>query len=184
MAYCLFPGGILVKEAPWEHAQAVARTIALMADISVPAIFEAAFQNSGVRIRVDVLERLPRGYWGIREVKTSGEVKEHHYEDVAVQLHVLQHAGVRISSVEILHVNKKYRRGPNGISWSKLFTRADVKREAKRRLNGIETRLQQQLRCLAPAREPGVEPDAHCHCPHSCEHWERCIASKPADWVF
>jgi len=39
MAYCLFPGGILVKEAPWEHAQAVARTIALMADISVPAIF-------------------------------------------------------------------------------------------------------------------------------------------------
>jgi len=73
MARSLFPGGILVEEEPWQHSQAVARTTALMADSSVSAIFEAAFEHSSVRIRVDVLERLPRGYWGIREVKSSGE---------------------------------------------------------------------------------------------------------------
>jgi hypothetical protein len=64
MARLLFPGGILVDEEPWERAAAVARTAALMADRSVPAIFEAAFEHSGVRVRVDVLERLQRGYWG------------------------------------------------------------------------------------------------------------------------
>jgi hypothetical protein len=90
MAHLLFPGGVLVEEKPWEHAAAVARTAALMADRSVPAIFEAAFEYSGVRVRVDVLERLPNGYWGMREVKSSGEVKDHHYDDVAVQVHVLR----------------------------------------------------------------------------------------------
>ena len=69
------------------------------------------------------MERLPRGYWGMREVKSSGEVKEHHYDDVAVQVHVLRNTGVRVSSVEILHVNKKYVRGKNGISWPKFFRR-------------------------------------------------------------
>ncbi len=184
MAHRLFPGGVLIEEAPWEHAKAVTRTAALMADRSVPAIFEAAFEHSGVRIRVDVLERLLRGWWGFREVKSGGEVKDHHYDDVAVQLHVLRKAGVRLASAQILHVNKNYVRGPNGMAWPKFFSRVDVKRESKKRLSGIETRLSQQLRCLSRINEPKIEPDAHCHSPYSCEHWERCTASKPADWVF
>ena len=180
----LFPGGLLVEERPWEHAKAVERTAALMADRSVPAIFEAAFEHSGVRVRVDVLERLPRGYWGLREVKSSGEIKEHHYDDVAVQVHVLRSAGVRLSSIGILHVNKKYVRGQNGISWPKFFRRVDVKAEARRRLDGIETRIRKQLACLSRPQAPKIEPDAHCHTPYSCEHWEACTASKPTDWVF
>jgi hypothetical protein len=42
-AHLLFPGGVEVTEEPWEHAEAVVRTAALMADAGVPAIFEAAF---------------------------------------------------------------------------------------------------------------------------------------------
>jgi hypothetical protein len=61
MAQLLVPGGVLVEEQPWQHAAAVTRTAALMADPSVPAIFEAAFEHSRVRVRVDVLERLLRG---------------------------------------------------------------------------------------------------------------------------
>src|SRR5690349_15986694 len=59
MAHLLFPGGVLVEENPWEHPAAMARTASLMSDRSVPAIFEAAFEHGGVRVRVDVLERLP-----------------------------------------------------------------------------------------------------------------------------
>ena len=121
MAHLLFPGGVLVNEKPWEHAAAVVRTGALMADRSVPAIFEAAFEHSGMRVRVDVLERLPRGYWGMREVKSSGGVKEHHFDDVAVQFHVLRAAGVRLSSIDILHVNKDYVRGQAGYPGQNSF---------------------------------------------------------------
>jgi hypothetical protein len=35
MAHLLFPGGVLDEEKPWEHAEAVARTAALMADRSL-----------------------------------------------------------------------------------------------------------------------------------------------------
>ena len=80
-AHRLFPGGALVAEAPWRHAEAVARTATLMADPAVPAIFEAAFTHDDIRIRVDVLERLPDG-WGLREVKSSTGVKDHYLDDV------------------------------------------------------------------------------------------------------
>jgi hypothetical protein len=151
MAHLLFPGGVLVEEKPWEHAEAVARTAALMADRSVPAIFEAAFEHFGVRVRVDVLERLPRGYWAMREVKSSGEVKDHHYDDVGVQFHVLRNAGVRLSSVEILHVNKDYVRGQKGIFWPKFFRRVEVKTEARNRLECIKTRVKRTDRHHRPA---------------------------------
>ena len=47
-ARLLFPGGATVDEEPWQHAQAVARTTALMDDKSIPAIFEAAFEYDGI----------------------------------------------------------------------------------------------------------------------------------------
>jgi hypothetical protein len=63
-AHLLFSGGTTVEDQPWKHAQAVARTTALMDDKSIPAIFEAAFEHDGIRIRVDVLERLDGDTWG------------------------------------------------------------------------------------------------------------------------
>ncbi len=42
-----------------------------MVDAGVPAVFEAAFEYDGIRIRVDVLEHLAREDWGLREVKSS-----------------------------------------------------------------------------------------------------------------
>jgi len=182
MAHLLFQGGILVDEKP--HAAAVARTSALMADRSVPAIFEAAFEHSGVRIRVDVLERQSRGYWGIREVKSSGAVEDHHYDDVAVQVHVLRNLGVRLSSVEILHVNTKYKRAQKGIVWPKFFQRVEVKANLVDHLDRVEARLKRQRSCLRYTAAPEIEPGAHCHTPYSCAYWENCTALKPTDWVF
>ena len=59
--HLLLPGGVLVDEEPWRHAEAVARTAALMADPSVPVIFEAAPEHVGVRVRVDMLKCLAVG---------------------------------------------------------------------------------------------------------------------------
>jgi hypothetical protein len=91
-ARLLFPGGAEVTEEPWEHAEAVTRTAPLMADAGVPAIFEAAFQYDGIRVRVDVLERRSSGAWGLREVKSS--LKYHYIDDIALQAYVLRGAGV------------------------------------------------------------------------------------------
>ena len=117
---------MLITEEPWQHAEAVARTAALMNDARVPAIFEAAFEYDGIRIRVDVMERLAHGAWGLREVKSSSGLKDHYLDDIALQAYVLRGAGVAVSSIELLHVNTAYVRGPDGICWTDFFARMDV----------------------------------------------------------
>lgn len=182
-AHRLFPGGVLVTEEPWQHAQAVQTTRALMGDPAVPAIFEAAFQHEDIRIRVDVLERLGNGAWGLREVKGSTRVKDYFLDDLAIQAYVLAGAGVPVASVELLHVNNRYVRGADGICWPELFTRADVAEQVRERQRDIPARLPEMRAALALDAAPAVEPGPRCESPFTCEFHADCTAAKPADWI-
>ena len=70
-----------------------------------------AFEHDGTRIRVDVMERLAFGAWGLREVKSSSGLKDHYLDDIALQAFLLRGAGITVSSIELLHVNTAYVRG-------------------------------------------------------------------------
>ena len=127
-AHQLFPGGVLVDEEPWQHAQAVARTAALMADAAVPAVFEAAFVHDDIRIRVDVMERLPLA--GGR-LGAAGGQEQHGRQGSPPRRRGLavaraRRAGVPVSSAEVLHVNNGYVRGTGEVDWPAFFTRVDV----------------------------------------------------------
>jgi hypothetical protein len=182
-AHLLFPGGALIDEEPWQHAQALARTAGLMTDESVPAIFEAAFEYDGIRIRVDVLERLGNGAWGLREVKSTARPKDNHYDDIAIQLHVLNGSGVALSSIELVHVNSAYVRGPAGISWPDFFARINVADAGAARLAELPPRLPAMRECLNMVELPYAESGQQCGIPYDCEFWGRCTADKPTDWV-
>ena len=182
-AHLLFPGGALIDEEPWQHAQAVAKTNAIMIDERVPAIFEGAFEFDGIRIRVDVLERLPQGNWGLREVKSSTGPKDYYFDDIALQVYVLKGAGVAVSSIELVHVNTAYVRGPGCISWTDFFARMDVNDAVAARLADLPARLPAVRDCLGRVELPNAEPGSQCSTPYDCEFWDRCIADKPADWI-
>lgn len=183
-AHLLFPGGVLVSQAAWEHGEAIERTRALLADPAVPAIFEAAFEHAGVRIRADVLERLPGGRFGLREVKASASVKAEHVDDCAVQQHVLEGCGLRIASVELVHVNRKYVREAGEIDWPAFFVRADLTREVAAALPAVRERLPRLHAVVRAPSAPEIEPSRHCATPHDCEFWAYCTRKKPADWIF
>jgi predicted RecB family nuclease len=183
-ARLLFPGGVLVSEEAQEHAQAVLRTRELLADASVPAIFEAAFEHAGVRIRVDVLERLGRRRFGLREVKATTSVKDHHLDDLAIQRFVLEGCGLYVRSVELVHVNGEYVRGEGDIDWRRFFQREDCAADVAARLRRLRGNVERLHAVLARRAEPRVEPDAHCHDPFGCEFWDHCTREKPADWVY
>ena len=161
-ARLLFPGGATVDEEPWQHAQAVARTTALMDDKSIPAIFEAAFEYDGIRIRVDVLERLEGDAWGLREVKSSTGLKDHYLDDIALQAFVLKGVGVPVTSIELVHVNSAYVRGPGGICWADFFARLDVGDAVATRLVDLPGRLPAMRDCLRMADQPDAEPGQQC----------------------
>ncbi|MGB9151689.1 MAG: DUF2779 domain-containing protein [Alphaproteobacteria bacterium] len=182
-AHNLFPGGQLVDAAPWEHQAAIAQTQKLMDDLSVPAIFEAAFEAEGIRVRVDILERLPRGRWRILEVKASTELKAEHVQDIAVQTWVVKQAGHKVESSHLLHINKEYVRGKNGIDCHKLFASVDISGEIKAFAKDLPDVKETLLAVLRRKTAPVIEPSDHCHTPYECEFWDRCTADKPVDWV-
>ena len=176
-----FPGGILVDDE--DFARAVSRTEALLRDPTVGALFDAAFVHDGIRIRVDVLERMRSGAWGIREAKSAARVKDAYLDDVAVQRYVLEGAGLTIESVEVLHLDTRYVRDGE-IEWQRLFARTDVTVSVAERVPGVAAivrGLQQQLNATAA---PVVEPSAHCWTPYGCEFWTHCTRAKPVDWIY
>jgi len=181
-AHGLFPGGVLVEEQ--DSRQALTRTRALVADPTVPAIFEAAFEHDRVRIRVDVLERLADGAWGLREVKSSGGVKDVHIYDVAVQQYVLEGVGLKVSSLELIHVDTQYVRGAGPIDWRLFFKRADVAAAVRERRVQVPAIVADLHQTLALTEAPVVEPSPHCWTPYGCEFWEHCTRDKPEDWIL
>jgi hypothetical protein len=108
LAHRLFPNGAVAWTEGQSVSQAIAATRTFVSDEAIPAIFEAALRSGRLFARVDILERGKRGAWNICEVKASTDVKEEHIDDVAFQLHVAHEAGLKISRVEIVHVNRDY----------------------------------------------------------------------------
>ena len=181
-AMALFPGGVLVDQAPWEHDAAVSRTRELMADAAVPAIFEAAYEHAGVRIRADIMERLPDGRWGLREVKSASRVKARYIDDISVQAYVLEQSGVDLASVELVHVNTKYVFAGGDIDWTGFFQRSDVAEQVRAAMPDIAETIAGHLATLHQPGEPSIE--AGPHCPSDCDYWDHCTAAKPRDWIF
>ena len=108
-----FPDGRLVTAGYRQSEAALAQTTALMADESVPAIYEAAIMADGVLVRVDILERVraeggTAAGWRLIEVKSSTRVKDVHLDDLALQRHVLAGAGLTIVSCHLMRINTAY----------------------------------------------------------------------------
>ena len=184
LATSLFPGGVLIREDYRYHNKAVQTTQAAINDPGVPAIFEAAFLYDGVRIRVDILERLDNGRWNLVEVKSSTSIKEIHIPDVAIQYHVLQGSGLDIASAGILHLNNQYVYNGSHLELEKLFSFDDLTEQVISNQGVVYSRLEDQKEMLTRADAPGILPARHCNSPYECEFWEYCTREMPEFWVL
>src|SRR5262249_44733434 len=100
-----------------------------------------------------------------------------------LQNYVLRGTGVAVSSIELLHVNTAYVRGPDGICWTDFFARLDVGDAVAMRLIDLPGRLPALRDYLGMIELPDAEPGSQCGTPYACEFWDRCTADKPADWT-
>ena len=184
LATQLFPGGILIDEPYFLHKQAVQSTLQAMQDPGVKSIYEAAFAHDGVRIRVDVLERLDDGSWNLVEVKSSTSVKEVYYPDVAVQFYVLEGCGLKINRAGILHINNQYVYDGKNLDLESLFSFGDLTDETMAMQPEIPGQLEELKGMLAVDRAPEIQPSRHCHKPYDCEFWDHCTKDMPEFWVY
>lgn len=184
-----FDGGRLVEAGYRQTQAALTETAALMADDTVPAIFEAAIQADEVLIRVDILERLSsrvtdQPTWRLIEVKSSTKVKEVHLDDLSLQRHVLLQARIDIAACALMRINTGYVYAGETIDLQQLFAIDDVSSLVADRQNKVEEKLATMKSMLTSSSIPLVEPDDHCHAPYECRFWNHCTKEKPARWIF
>ena len=133
------------------------------------ARFEATYEAHGVRARADIL--LPGT---LIEVKSSTELKEEHVPDAAVQAWVLREAGVDITRVELMHLNKAYRHPGQG----SLFVREDITEAVERFLPRVPD-LVAGLRTSLDGPLPGRAVGLQCAEPRECCFLRRCWPDDP-----
>jgi hypothetical protein len=102
LARQLFAGGVEVRAGDPEQAIRITRE--LIANPEVPAIFEAAFENGGVLVRVDILQRRRDNRWRLIEVKSTTDLKEEHLDDVGIQFRVVSRSGLDVVSSCLMHL--------------------------------------------------------------------------------
>jgi len=170
------PGGVLIDVPHGDYKGKVAETQRAI-KAGAPAIYEASFIADQVFVAVDILVREPHG-WRVIEVKSTTSLKEQHLPDAAIQVHVVRQAGLRISGVEVMVLN----RACTYPDLSDLFTRHDVTTEVEFLQGGIPAEVRSQLSMLGRPL-PGVPIGPHCSEPYDCPFAARCWPELPPHHV-
>lgn len=169
VARALHPKGLLIEGATLSEALDLTQQ-ALQAK-QPRALFEATFEYNRVLVRADVL--LPSGgSYRLVEAKSSTSVKDYHYTDAAVQTWVVRGAGLRVSRVEIAHIDTSFVYAGHG-SYEGLFRYVDVTKDISDLQSSIPAWVQSARKTLA-GDEPDVPPGDQCHDPFDCPFMSYC----------
>ena len=170
------PGGVLI-DFPYNEFGKKLKATAQAVAAGAPVIYEASFVADNTFVAIDILERHDDAYTVI-EVKSSTSVKDEHIPDLAIQVHVARHAGLKVTRAELMHLNSECRYP----DLSNLFVREDVTGRVEEILPQIPTLIAEQLNVLAGSL-PDVAIGAHCKKPQKCPFWDRCWGHLPAHHV-
>jgi hypothetical protein len=164
LAQKLFPKGIAVSsELSIDDATAQSRRLL---EERKP-LFEAAFAFRGTFARVDVLDPVRGGKWDVVEVKSSTEIKDPNWDDVAFQRYCYEGAGVQIGRCRLMHINNAYVRHGE-IDPSLLFAKDDISATVREKSLGIEDRIRGMLDAIESKKCPEIEIGPHCDTPYEC----------------
>jgi hypothetical protein len=179
-AHMLFPGGAIVPFDGLTKEEQLAKTLEEI-DRGTKAIYEATFSFDDVFVKADIIVR-NRGYWDLYEVKSSTSVKEHHWDDVAVQYYVLSGCGLRINKAFLVHINNSYVR-QGDIVPEELFVLQDITGIVREKQASIPEELA-GMRAMLRGKEPKIDIGPHCSDPYDCDFMDHCWRHVPEYSVF
>jgi CRISPR/Cas system-associated exonuclease Cas4 (RecB family) len=185
----LFPGGIEIT-ADYRHPQEALDATATLLQGDAPALFEAAFLHHDVLIRADILKPSDgvAGAWDLIEVKSAsngesgrkGKLKKH-VSDMAVQLYVLEGAGITVGSASLAWVNSEYER-IGDLDWNQLVVFEDHTEVVRLRAAEAGNELDEFLAMISRSDMPaGVYGKTKCA---ECEFSEICWGDEPEDSII
>jgi hypothetical protein len=173
MARLNYPSGILVEFVE-QPDRAVAETALLIANNLRVPLFEAAFVHIGALVRADILVPFDGG-WSMIEVKSTGSVKDHHLIDCALQLWVLEGAGVKVQQVCLAHVDTSFVYAGDG-NYDQLLIEEDITEQARALLPSVQAWLVSHRDILANT-VPSIRIGSQCK--PDCQFIDHCEQELP-----
>ena len=163
-----FPNGRLIPYRP--HPKDMAPLTHQAIQAGTDTLFQATFAVDDMLVKVDILTQTEAG-WHLIEVKSSTQYKEaEHLPDIAFQVYVLRQAGLNITQVSLMHLNRDCL-APD---LSNLFTLTDVTVAVEAFLPTVtaDTAVMRQLLTQADPPQAGI--GRHCTRPYACPYYEHC----------
>ena len=179
-AHMLFPGGVIVPFDGLTGEEQLSKTREEI-DRGTKAIYEAAFSFDDVFVKADIIVR-NRGGFDLYEVKSSTSVKEHHWDDVAIQYHVLSGCGLPVNKAYLVHINNGYVRDGDIVP-EELFVLQDISRIVKEKQASIPDVLD-EMRAMLQGGVPKIDIGPHCKDPYPCDFMDHCWRHVPEYSVF
>lgn len=173
LAKQLFQGGV---EVAWTgyFTDTITQTRDLLSQRK--PIFEASFSAGGVYARADILKPVQKGQWDIIEVKSTTGVKDVHLDDLSVQRHCYEAAGLSIRRCYLMHIDRTYVLKGN-IDPKGLFAMEDVTANVAEKMGEVAGRVAGMLKVIAQPDCPAMDIGPHCSdpydCPLSCRCWKK-----------
>ncbi|HAM33975.1 MAG TPA: DUF2779 domain-containing protein [Deltaproteobacteria bacterium] len=179
-ARMLFPGGVVVPFDGLTKEEQLAKTREEIAR-GTNAIYEATFVYDNVFVKADLLVR-SRGSFDLYEVKSSTSVKEHYWDDVAIQYYVLSGSGIPMNKAYLVHINNSYVRNGDIVP-EEFFVLQDITGVVKEKQAAIPDTLA-EMRDMLRGEVPGIDIGPHCDDPYECDFKDHCWAHVPEHSVF
>ncbi len=151
----LYRDGVLVES---KGVHAVAETQKFLEE-GKKQIFQATFLIDDLYAMVDILEWDEENqYWIINEAKGSSSQqvkKEVHIDDATFQKVVLEKAGYTVGQVNLIELNKKFRKDGDIVP-KLLLEKTDITEKVEELQPNIEIQIEDAKRFLAREEEPKV----------------------------
>jgi hypothetical protein len=109
-------------------------------------------------------------------------VKEHYWDDVAVQYYVLSGCGLPMHKAYLVHINNGYVR-EGDIVPEDLFVKQDITGIVKEKQASIPEELA-EMRAMLRGKIPKIDIGPHCDDPYECDFKSHCWRHIPDQSVF
>jgi hypothetical protein len=171
----LYPGGLLIEDPNPESAHK--KTINVIENREVPAVFGATFLVDDFVTKADILQRV-EGDWRLDEVKSSVVDKPELVDDLAYTAMVAERGGLKISESSLILISKDFRLG---MSNDRLFDRKDHTDEVQERIGLFKPYWDIVEETTRAPRKP--EPKLKLQC-KKCELFAQCFGAGIKNHIF
>ena len=182
LAQQLFPDGIDCTPEVYSNLHPSIEQTSKLVSENFPVIYEAAFQFDQVFVALDILIQKADG-WHAYEVKSTNDTKDTHIQDAALQYWVITNSGVKLKSMNVLHLNRNYIR-VGDLNIHELFTWDDITEDVILLQPKIAIQIKANKDCLEEPNIPSIEIGPHCSDPYPCNFMGTCWKHIPDYSVF